>query len=94
MRNSMKLEKSNKTSKVIKTILMLIGAGAVVGFFSSQRNRTKTQEKALEFGDYLLEKVKDEKDMLSSKTKELIRKTKDAGQDVDKILSEYANKTL
>ncbi|WP_373494048.1 hypothetical protein [Aquiflexum sp.] len=90
----MKAEKSNKTGKVIKTILMLIGAGAVVGFFSSQRNRAKTQEKAQEFGNYLLEKVKDEKDMISNKTKELIRKTKAAGEDVDNVLSEYRNKIV
>lgn len=87
----MKTNKSSKTGKVIGTILMVIGAGAVISFFSSQKNRSKSQEKALELGNYLLEKVKDEKNMLSNKSKKLMSKTKSAGQEIDKMLSEYNN---
>jgi uncharacterized protein YoxC len=90
----MKTEKSNKGVKVIKTILMVIGAGALAVYFSKERNRSKSQEKALELGNYLLGKVKEEKDYISNKTKDLIRKTKTAKDDIDSILSDYGKKTF
>jgi uncharacterized protein HemX len=94
MKNNMKKMKSNKTGKVLGTILMVIGAGAFVGFFSSQKNRSKTQEKALELGNYVLGKVDAEKNTLISKAKELIRKTKSVEQDIDGLLSTYEKKTI
>lgn len=78
----MKTEKSNKIGKVIKTILMVIGAGALAVYFSDERNRTKTKEKAQDLGNYLLDKVEDEKDYISNKTNDLMRKAKAAGNEI------------
>lgn len=88
----MKIEKSNTTGTVIKTILMVIGAGALAAYFSNERNRTKSKEKALELGNYLLGKVEEEKDYISNKTKKLMRKSKAAGNEIDNILSDYGKK--
>ncbi|WP_194973911.1 hypothetical protein [Aquiflexum lacus] len=91
MKNKMKTAKSNKKGKVLKTIMMVIGAGALAVYFSKERNRSKSQEKALELGNYLLGKMNDEKRILSSKAKDLIKRTKASGKEIDNILSEYNN---
>jgi hypothetical protein len=90
----METEKSNKTEKVIKTILMVIGAGALAVYFSKERNRSQGRKKALEFGNYLLGKMNKEKKLLSNKAQDLIRKTKDTGDDIENILSDYGKKTF
>lgn len=94
MKNNLKKVKSNKTGRVIGTILMVIGAGAVIGFFSSKRNRTKSQEKAKELGNYLLAKVEDEKYILTNKAKDLISKTREVGKDIDGLLYNIEKKTV
>jgi hypothetical protein len=90
----MKTKSSKTTGRIIGSVLMVIGAGALVGFFSSQKNRSKSQEKALEFGNYILGKVKSEKKILSNKAKELIRKTKGAGDEIEAILAKYEKTTV
>jgi len=90
----MKTKSSKTTGRVIGSVLMVIGAGALVGFFSSQKNRSKSKEKALEFGNFILGKMKSEKKILSNKAKELIRKTKGAGEEIDAILSKYEKTTV
>ena len=89
----MKEGKSNKTGKVIGTILMVIGAGSIIGFFSSQRNRINSRKKALEIGNYLLGKVQHEKKEIGKKTRELISKTKDVDKDIVGLLSNFEKKT-
>jgi hypothetical protein len=87
----MRIEKSNKLGRFLKTTLMVIGAGALAVYFSDEKNRIRSQKKASELGNYLLGKVKEEKDYISNKSKDLMNKTKDAGKDINKTLSEYGN---
>ena len=90
----MKTKSSKTTGRVIGSVLMVIGAGALVGFFSSQKNRSKSKEKALGFGNFILGKMKSEKKILSNKAKELIRKTNGASEEIDTILSKYEKTTV
>ncbi|WP_373522399.1 hypothetical protein [Aquiflexum sp.] len=65
----MKVEKSNKLGRFLKTTMMVIGAGVLAVYLSDEKNRVKSREKASEWGNYLLGKVKDEKDYISKKAK-------------------------
>ena len=60
----MKTGKLNKSGQIVGLILMGIGAGAVVNFFSSKRNRTKIQKKAKEIGTLILDEVNAKKRLL------------------------------
>lgn len=90
----MKTEKLYKSGQVVGTILMVIGAGAVVGFFASQRNRTKTQKKAKEIGGFIVDKVNAEKRILGNKVMELMQKPRGIGFDMNGSLSRYNKKTM
>jgi hypothetical protein len=90
----MKTENSNTISKVIGTTLMLIGAGTVLSYISSKRNRNDIQEKAAELGDYLIGIFKEEKDNLGKKANELISKARDVNDEIDGQLSKYEKKTF
>jgi hypothetical protein len=90
----MKTETSNTTRKVIGTTLMLIGAGTIIGFVSSKRNRIDIQEKALDFGNYLIGMVKSEKSALGEKAREFVRIAKKSSDEIDGQLSKYEKKTF
>jgi uncharacterized protein HemX len=89
----MKTKSSKTTGRVIGSVLMVIGAGALVGFFSSKKNRSKSQEKLLEFGNFILGKVNSESKILNNKAKELVQKIKNNGENIDGLLSRYEKTT-
>jgi cell division protein FtsL len=90
----MKTENSNIGGKVITTTLMLIGAGTVLSFLSSKRNRIDIQDKATDLGNQIIGIFKKEKENLSKKAKDLISKANDINDEIDGQLSRYGKKTF
>lgn len=90
----MKTENSNTISKIIGTTLMLIGAGTLISFISSKRNRNDVQEKALDFGNSLIGMLKSEKRALGEKAREFVKIAKNTSDEIDGQLSKYEKKTF
>lgn len=74
----MKLSNSNPTGIIVSSILMVIGAGAIIGFFSKKSN----QKKASQASNYLIKKMKEEGKMLKNKAKNRIESSREAMENV------------
>ncbi|GHB35028.1 hypothetical protein [Mongoliitalea lutea] len=88
----MKTKKLYTSGQVVSAILMVIGAGAMVGFFATKRNRIKTQKKAKEIGGFIVDKVNAEKKRLGNKVMELMQKPIGIGFDLKESMSKYDKK--
>lgn len=62
----MKLSNSNPTGLIVSSILMVIGAGAIIGFFSKKRN----QKKASQASKFFMKKLKEEGKSLKNQAKD------------------------
>lgn len=69
----MKLSNSNPTGIIVSSILMVIGAGAIIGFFSKKSN----QKKASQASKYLIKKMKEEGKTLKNKAKNRLESSKE-----------------
>jgi len=79
---------------IIGAVLMMIGAGAAISYFSSQKNRSKSADKAKDLGNYLIERIKSENESLTNKAKRFIRRINNEGKNMETPLSKYGKTTL
>jgi hypothetical protein len=62
----MKISNSNPTGLIVSSVLMVIGAGAIIGFFAKKSN----QKKASQASKFFMKKLKEEGKSLKNKAKD------------------------
>ena len=74
----MKYSNSNPTGWIFSSVLMVIGAGAIINYFAKKTN----QKKVNEAGKYLFKKLKEEGRTLKNKAKNKIDSSKLVLEDI------------
>jgi hypothetical protein len=74
----MKISDSNPTGLIVSSILMVIGAGAIIGFFFQKNRNNISKNKVKKTGEYLAKKLKKEGRILKDKVKSRMNASKTA----------------
>jgi hypothetical protein len=80
----MKISNSNPTGIIVSSILMIIGAGAILGFFFNKKNGIITKKEAKQTGKYIAQQF-------NNKGKKLKNKVKDQVDASKSVLKEVTN---
>ncbi|MCH6201815.1 hypothetical protein MMU07_19705 [Aquiflexum sp. LQ15W] len=78
----MKISDSNPTGLVVSSLLMVIGAGAIIGFFFQKNRNNISKKKVKQTGEYLAKKLKKEGRILKDKVKSRLNASKTALEEV------------
>ncbi|MCR9015852.1 hypothetical protein [Aquiflexum gelatinilyticum] len=78
----MKISDSNPTGLIVSSVLMVIGAGAIIGFFFKKNRNNISKKKVKQTGEYLAKKLKKEGRILKDKVKSRIDASKTALEEV------------
>jgi hypothetical protein len=74
----MKISDSNPTGLIVSSVLMVIGAGVIIGFFFKKNRNNISKKKVKQTGEYLAKKLKKEGRILNEKVKSRIDASKTA----------------
>lgn len=78
----MKISDSNPTGLIVSSVLMVIGAGAIIGFFFQKNRNNISKKKVKQTGEYLAKKLKKEGRILKDKVKSRMDASKTALEEV------------
>lgn len=68
----MKISNSNPTGLIVSSVLMVIGAGTIIGFFAKKSN----QKKASQASKFFMKKLKEEGKSLKNKAKDRLESSR------------------
>jgi len=74
----MKISDSNPTRWVVSSLLMVVGVGAIIGFFFQKNKTSISKKKVKQTGEYLAKKLKKEGMILKDKVKSRLNASKTA----------------
>ncbi|WP_113921972.1 hypothetical protein [Cognataquiflexum aquatile] len=77
----MKISKSNPTGLIVSSVLMVIGAGAIIGFFTKKSN----QKKASQASKFFMKKLKEEGKSLKNKAKDRLESSRKVLDNVSNV---------
>lgn len=78
----MKISDSNPTGLIVSSVLMVIGAGAIIGFFFKKNKNSISKKKVKQTGEYIAKKLKKEGRILKDKVKGRMNDSKAALEEV------------